>query len=140
MAASFVERHCLERNIDNCGNKGQQDSYCDGATRITLTDMFDMLKKVKGTPKYWQTVKNELVAKVKQLGPFHIFYTFSCGEMRWSEVFVSLLKRKGFKVEILEDWDGNDATLLVEGKNSGTISIMTCLIVRMSSLKTICFL
>ena len=102
--------------------------------------MFDMLKKVKGTPKYWQTVKNELVAKVKQLGPFHIFYTFSCGEMRWSEVFVSLLKRKGFKVEILEDWDGNDATLLVEGKNSGTISIMTCLIVRMSSLKTICFL
>ena len=116
MAASCVERHSLEQNIDISGIKGQQDSYGGGATRINLTDMFDMFKKVKGTPKYWQTAKNELVAKVKQLGPFHIFYTFSCGEMRWSEVFVSLLKRKGFEVEIPDQWDGNDATLLVEGK------------------------
>ena len=45
-----------------------------------------------------------------------MFYTFSCGEMRWSEVFLSLLKRKGFKIEIPGDWDGLDSSLLVEGK------------------------
>ena len=35
--------------------------------------------------------------------------------MRWSEVFLSLLKRKGRTVEIPEEWDGTDETILVEG-------------------------
>ena len=116
MAASFVERHGLERQIDITGVKGKRDSYGDGEIKVHLTDAFDVFKKIKGTPKYWQTAKNELIAKVKQLGPFHMFYTFSCGEMRWSEVFLSLLKRNGFKVEIPDNWDGLDSTLLVEGR------------------------
>ena len=45
-----------------------------------------------------------------------MFFTFSCGEMRWSEVFLSLLMRNGFKVEIPDNWDGNNNTLLVDGK------------------------
>ena len=84
--------------------------------KVHLNDMFDVFKKIKGTPKYWQTARNELIAKVKQLGPFHMFYTFSCGEMRWSEVFISLLLRKGYNVEIPDNWDGLDSTLIVEGK------------------------
>jgi hypothetical protein len=36
--------------------------------------------------------------------------------MRWSEVYLSLLKRRGYKVKIPQDWDGNDNDLLVEGK------------------------
>ena len=116
MAASFVERHSLERQIDISGVKGKPDSFGDGEIKVHLADPFDVFKKVKGTPKYWQTAKNELVAKVKQLGAFHMFYTFSCGEMRWSEIFISLLKRNGFKVEIPDDWDGLDSTLLVEGR------------------------
>ena len=116
MAASFVERHSLERQIDISGVKGKKDSICNGEVKVQLTDMFDVFKKVKGTPKYWQTAKNELIAKVKQLGPFHLFYTFSCGEMRWSEVFVTLLMRKGYKVVIPHKWDGTDSTLLVQGK------------------------
>ena len=84
--------------------------------KIKLNDMFDVFKKIKGTPKYWQSAKSDLIAKVKQLGPFHIFYTFSCGEMRWSEVFLSLLRSKGYNVSIPDNWDGNDNTLLVEGK------------------------
>ena len=47
------------------------------------------------------------------LRPVHIFYKFSCGEMRWPEVFISVLKRKGRKVVIPPDWDGNDAELEV---------------------------
>ena len=116
MAASYVERHSLEKQIDISGVKGKSDSLGNGEIKVNLTDAFDVFKKVKGTPKYWQTARNELIAKVKQLGPFHIFYTFSCGEMRWSEIFLSLLKRNGFKVEIPEDWDGLDSTLLIEGR------------------------
>ena len=78
--------------------------------------MFDVFKTIKGTPKYWQKAKNELVAKVKQLGPFQVFFTFSCGEMRWSEVLLSVLKRHGYETVIPDDWSGLDSELLVEGK------------------------
>ena len=98
------------------GVKGKKYSFQDGEIKVHLNDPFDVFKKIKGTPKYWQTARNELIAKVKQLGPFHLVYTFSCGEMRWSEVFISLLMRKNYKIEIPEGWDGTDSTLLVEGK------------------------
>lgn len=116
MAASFVERHSLERQIDISGIKGKPDSIAQQEVKVHLTDMFDVFKKVKGTPKYWQTARNELVAKVKQLGPFHVFYTFSRAEMRWTEVFLTLLMRNGYDVKIPNNWDGTESTLLVEGK------------------------
>ena len=96
--------------------KGKTISEADGVKRLKLEDMFDVFKKIKGTPKFWQAAKNDIIAKVKQLGPFHLFYTFSCGEMRWSEVFLSLLKRKGYKIEYPNEWNGNDNEILVEGK------------------------
>ena len=89
----------------------------NGERKIHLNDLYSVFSKVKGTPKYWQTARNDLVAKVKQLGPFHIFYTFSCGETRWAEVFLCILYRNGYKIEIPEDWDGHEEDLLVEGKN-----------------------
>ena len=116
MAASIIEINSIERQIDISGVKGKPGTIGDGEVKLHLTDMFDIFKKIKGTPKYWQTAKNELVAKIKQLGSFQLFYTFSCGEMRWSDIFLTLLKRKGFKVQIPAYWDGNDSTLLVEGR------------------------
>ena len=116
MASSFVERYGLERQINLAGVRGQTVSLAGGMAKVQLHDMYDVFKKIKGTPKYWQVARNELVAKVKQLGPFQIFWTFSCGEMRWSEVYLSLLKRRGYKVKVPQDWDGNDNDLLVEGK------------------------
>ena len=78
--------------------------------------MYDVFKKIKGTPKYWQAARNELVAKVKQLGPFHIFFTFSCGEMRWPEVYLTLLREKNYDISQPEDYDGHLENMLVEGK------------------------
>ena len=37
-----------------------------GETVVKLLDLFSVFKPIKGTPKYWQTAKYELVAKVKQ--------------------------------------------------------------------------
>ena len=34
--------------------------------------------------------------------------------MRWAEVFLTLLKQKGRKVTIPDEWDGNENELLVE--------------------------
>ena len=98
------------------GLRGGSSTNGMGEKVVKLQDLFSVFEKLKGSPKFWQTAKNELIAKVKQLGPFHIFYTFSCGEMRWPEVFLSLFKRKGLRVEYPEDWDGSDESILVEGQ------------------------
>ena len=56
-----------------------------------------------------------MVAKVKCLGPFHIFYTFSCGEMRWPEIYLTLLRENNYEISIPEDYDGHLENMLVEG-------------------------
>ena len=57
-----------------------------------------MFLKLKGTPKYWQATRSELVAKVEQLGPFHVFFTLSCAEKRWAEIFTSILELKNMEL------------------------------------------
>ena len=39
-----------------------------------------------------------MLAKMDNFGPFHIFYTLSCGDMRWQENFTSILKEKGYNI------------------------------------------
>ena len=61
-----------------------------------------------------------IIAKVKVLGPFQVFFTLSCAEMRWSEIFVAVLRRMNYSVEFIEDdekgWDGSDDNIRVNGK------------------------
>ena len=115
MASTFLERLAIERQIDISGFKGNPSSAGNGEMKVHLKDMCDVFKQVNGSPKYWQAAKYELVAKTKQLGAFQVFYTFSCGEMRWCECFVSLFKRKGCKIAYPDDWDGSDEKILVDG-------------------------
>ena len=61
-----------------------------------------------------------MISKVKQLGPFHIFLTLSCGEAIWFDIFATVLKRYGYDVIFEEDengeWDGDEDKITVEGK------------------------
>ena len=82
MASTFIEEEQLEKQINVSGMRGGSDTNASGETVVKLHDLYSVFKTIKGTPKYWQTAKYELIAKVKQLGPFHLFFTFSCGEMR----------------------------------------------------------
>ena len=106
----------------------------NGEKNVHLIDPFDICKQLKGSPKYWQVARNELVAKVKQLGPFHVFFTFSCGEMRWAEVFLSLLMRKGRTIIVPSEWDGNENEVMVE-ENGENIPLWEYINERMSESK-----
>jgi hypothetical protein len=116
MAQQFIERNQLERQIDVAGTKGKPGADGGG---VSLTDPFSIFAQIRGTPKYWQKVRNELMAKLEQLGPFQIFFTLSCGELRWSEVFVAIFKEQGLVVEYICDddgtWSGRDECIIVEG-------------------------
>lgn len=104
MSCYYLERQMIENQIDVAGVRGPSSMNENGERKVHLNDIFSVFAKIKGTPKFWQVARNDLVAKVKQLGPFHVFFTFSCGEMRWSEVFISLLMRKGYNIEIPVEW------------------------------------
>ena len=115
MAQQLTEQLALENQMSVAGLRGVKKQ--DGnAVKVHLKDPFSIFKNIKGTPKYWQAARNDLIAMVKNLGPFHIFFTLSCGEMNWSEVFVAILRRKNFKVDYIEDdkgWSGNDDDIIV---------------------------
>ena len=117
MATSYIERLQLEKQIDISGLKGTSTVQGNGQTKLNLKDPCDVFKKLSGSPKFWQSARHELVAKVKQLGPFQVFFTFSCGEMRWAEVYISFFIKKGCKVEFVceEEWSGKDMDILVNG-------------------------
>ena len=90
MMHQVVERKQLESQISVSGLKGVHNPSSDNI--VNLADEFSFFQNIKGTPKYWQKVRNELIAKVEQLGPFHLFWTLSCAEMRWPENFTAILQ------------------------------------------------
>jgi len=41
-----------------------------------------VFEKIKGTPKYWQRVRYEMIAKLENIGPFQMFFTLTSGDLR----------------------------------------------------------
>ena len=70
----------------------------NGERNYILNDSFAVMDNVKGTPRYWKKAKMEMLAKLDNFGPFHLFYTLSCGDMRWNENFSSILREKGYNI------------------------------------------
>ena len=113
VAQQFVERYLLEGQIDVATRKGSINRK-DGKL-IQLDDGHDIFKKIPGTPAYWHAFRSEIFARMEQLGHFHLFYTLSCAEMKWPEIFAEIFKELGFKVVYpAEDWDGSWSAITVE--------------------------
>jgi hypothetical protein len=82
-----LERHLLEGNIGITGQKGKISKGPDGTDTISCSNAFDVFGKIPGTPQYWKNYRNELFARMEQLGPFHFFFTLSAAEMRYGILF-----------------------------------------------------
>ena len=114
IAQQFVERHLLEKQIDLAMRKGILEQT--GAPKMVLnSNVYDLFKTIPGSPSYWRNFRNEIFARLEQLGPFHLFFTLSCGEARWPEVFVAILKDKGceIKYDSENDWDGLEESIMI---------------------------
>ena len=73
------------------GQKGRVSKGSDGTKIISTNNSFDVFGKIPGTPQYWKNYRNELFARMEQLGPFHFFFTLSAAEMKWPEVTTAIL-------------------------------------------------
>ena len=114
----YLERHLLESNISVAGQKGKVDKGPDG-TKIMCNNALDIFGKIPGTPQYWKTYRNELFARMEQLGPFHFFFTLSCAEMRWAEVTTAILQYNGLIDKIIYEtgWENNEDKIKIHFKS-----------------------
>ena len=112
----YVERHALERQINISMRKGSLNKL-DKDKIIPLEKSLNILKKIPGTPSYWRVFKNDILAKVEQRGHFHLFFSLSCAEKKWPEVFTALLQTEGKKITFVKlPWDGEESSILVDDK------------------------
>ena len=116
VAQQYVERYALERQIDVSMQKGNVLKTNDGTKVIQTKDAFSVFKSIPGTPAYWQTYRNEIFAKIEQLGPFHLFFTLSCAEAKWPEMITAILQAEGNTISFLTNpWDGKEESIHVNG-------------------------
>ena len=99
-AVMYLEQMQMQRNINLSTHKGIMNTNNSGESAIGLDDCFAVFDKIKGTPKFWQSKKRELLAKVKNFGPFNLFFTLSCPEKRWPSNVACILRREFEEISI----------------------------------------
>merc|ERR1719209_544453 len=107
-AMSVVEAERLRANANLTGMKGKRSVGAGGHVTYQLEDPCTVFEKIKGTPKYWQRARYEIIAKLENIGPFQIFFTLTSGDMRWSANFTPELERQNCKVHYNVDHLGKE--------------------------------
>ena len=117
----FLERNAIERQIDVAFQKGKIETTGSSVKVLSDHDAYSFFKSIRGTPKYWQMRKNDLLAMIEQLGPFHCFLTLSAAEKRWPEVIIAILEKDGHKItQLCGLWKFNDKKKLINRNGSWT--------------------
>ena len=98
-AAAYIEQKQLTNKANISFMRGRKSVSKEGTTQYDLDDAFTTFEGVTNTPKYWQKVKYDMIAKLENIGPFHLFFTLSCGDKRYDENFSSFLVENGYTVE-----------------------------------------
>ena len=71
-AMSMVEAERLRANANLTGMKGKRSVGPGGQVSYQVDDPCSVFERIPGTPKYWQRVKYEIIAKLENIGPFQV--------------------------------------------------------------------
>ena len=115
VAQQHLERHLLEGQINISGQKGKVSKGSDGTKKISINNAFDVFGKIAGTPQYWKNYRNDLIARIEQMGPFTFFFTLSAAEMNWTEVTTAILHydQKIDKIVYEIGWEHDDSKIKI---------------------------
>ena len=80
----------------------------DGKTVYSLEDPYSVFQSVTNTPAYHKKGKMEMMARLDNFGPFHVFFTLSCADYRWQENLMSILRERGIGVRCTINSDQQD--------------------------------
>ena len=107
---SVVEADRLRSNANLTGMRGNRVAGPGGRFVYQVKDPCSVFERIPGTPKYWQRVRYEIIAKLENIGPFHLFFTLTSGDLRWSANFTPELEKQNCKVHYCVDKFGKDVT------------------------------
>ena len=111
----YLERHSFENHISVSLQRGIQTTAADGSKEIKTNNAIDVFKAIPGTPAYWKAFRNEIFARMEQLGNFHFFFTLSSAEMKWPEVATSILHAIGRKITYTAGWENDENKIEIDG-------------------------
>ena len=86
-AMSYVEAERLRNNANLTGMKGRRVEGVNGVS-FELKDPVTVFDKVKGTPKYFQKSKFDMISKFENIGPFQVG---KCSTLKFISRFFSVL-------------------------------------------------
>ena len=98
-AVAHTEKKQLNRNLALSYSSGTKTQGESGAYVINNTDAYRVFTNIKNTPAYYRQKKYELLAKLDNFGPFHVFWTVSCADTRCSSNLTAALR------ELDPDWE-----------------------------------
>ena len=113
----FLERDSLQNNISITSRKSYHHDITAGQLknpnrlqRLLYDDqVFASFKTIRGTPQYWHQMQLDMLAKLRQLGPYTFFLTGSAAEFHWPEVIQIVAKQYGTNLSIEDincmDWN-----------------------------------
>ena len=104
-AAIYREKKDFQRNIDLGYKKGKKSINNNGEAMYSLKDPYSVFQNVANTPAYHKKGKMEMMARLDNFGPFHVFFTLSCADYRWPENLMSILHEHGIGIRCSIDND-----------------------------------
>ena len=118
VAEQLCTRQALERQISISARRGSLQKSDQGPSHYKLganSDSFNIFQKIPGTPSYYKLFRNETFARIEQKGKFHCFWTLSCGEKQWPEVWAAILREEGYNVKYIDvSYNGTFEEILVD--------------------------
>jgi hypothetical protein len=120
-AVYYIERHQLESKMNISYMRGKIKNTDGGKLFMKTQDGFAVFDNIRGSPRYWQKLRFDMIAKLEQLGPFQFFYTLSCADKRWDENLATLIIKNCpdmMVLHYLEELE-NDEQILDENEDEG---------------------
>ena len=71
---------------------GHKSRDSNGKVNFHHHDGYVVLNNIKNSPTFMRKKKLELLAKLDNFGPFHWFFTLSCADKRWENIWSAILR------------------------------------------------
>ena len=114
VAQQSLERHAFENQIAVSQYRGRVTNSSSGKKYFKTNDIIDVFKDIPGTPAYFKKFRNELMARMEQLNPFHFFITLSAAEMNWPEVTTAIMHKLGKKITYDKGWEEDECKIKID--------------------------
>ena len=95
MKLLFDQTHIILRKYNSKNNNNLKAKDLKGEKLneiVSHNDGYKVLKKVRGTPPYFEAMQKDIFAMIRQLGPATLFLSFSAAETKWSHLLKILGK------------------------------------------------